>query len=87
MYRSREAAIPSVVAQDSGAITPRKREFTPIRERWLVKMFSPPSIDKVGHAANAHFYGECDDYSMPDLNASGKTYVNVSRLRQPTNFS
>ena len=34
----------------------KKREMTPVRDRWLVKMFSPPSINKVGHAMDPNFY-------------------------------
>ena len=41
--------------------SPTMKESTPIKERWLVKMFSPPSINKVSHEGSSHFYtGDLD---------------------------
>jgi len=32
-----------------------KKEKTPVRDRWLIKMFSPPSISKISNSIDPSF--------------------------------
>ena len=56
----------------------KKSEKTPVRDRWLVKMFSPPSIGKIGHAVDANFCNQQANVYGPPIK---------SQLRQPTRFT
>lgn len=61
---------------DEGCLREQRGQVTPVRERWLVKLFSPPSLDKVNHAMRSS-----DDKIYPSSST-----VFASRLKEPTRF-
>ena len=63
------------------ASSPTMKESTPIKERWLVKMFSPPSINKVSHQSISPFYTGNHDQLESNF---CQPLMNRSRLKQPT---